>query len=343
VLGGGNALGAYHAGAYAEIAARGLAPSRIVGASIGAVTGAILAGNAPEDRIPKLEEFWAQAAIHTGRAPTEIMRLRQVYNGVHSALAMLVGRPNIFRHRFPGLWSVLPWMPNDVALYDLGPLRETLVRLVDFDRLNRAAPRLTIVAVDLESGEEVVFDTARDRIGPDHVLASAAIPPAFPPVEVGGRLLCDPGYTNNVPIDLALADPPARDLLCIAVELFSLKAPRPRSLDAVLERTHDLIFASSTRRTVAALERDYALRARLAPDGPRATLLHLAYGKADEVSAKTLDFSPSSIRDRWAAGRRDMAAGLARLDAAGEGEGLFTYLPAVAESGRAEVPAVRAS
>ncbi|ACA17003.1 Patatin [Methylobacterium sp. 4-46] len=327
VLGGGNALGAYLAGICEHLIAEEIRPRRIVGASIGAVTGALLVGNPPEARLDRLREFWAEAAVHSLREPTGATKLRQTYNGLHSALAALAGRPSLFRQRFPGLWSALPWMPNDVALYDLAPLRATLTRLVDFDRLNRGDTRLTVTAVDVETGDEVRFDTADGGIGPDHILASASIIPAFPPVEIAGRLYCDAGYTNNVPLDLVLADPPERDLLCIAAELFSLRAPRPRSLDAVLERAHDLIFASATRRSVAALRRDYALHARLEPDGARATLLHLAYqGGPDEVSAKTLDFSPSSIRDRWAAGRRDIRRGLERLREAAPGPDRLTYL-----------------
>jgi NTE family protein len=329
VLGGGNALGAYLGGACETLFDRGFAPSRIVGASIGAVTGAILAGNRPEERLAKVRAFWDEAVMHTTRASHLPLRLRQTYNGLHSVLALAAGRPTIFRHRFPGLWSVLPWMPNDVALYDLAPLRETILRLVNFERLNRADPPLAVCCVDIETGEEVVFDSARGPLAPEHLLASASITPAFPPVEIDGRLLCDPGYTNNLPLDLVLAEPPPQDRLCVAVELFGLRAPRPRSLDAVLERTHDLVFASATRRTIAALERTYALHARLDPQGARATLLHVAYEtQADEVAGKTLDFSPASIRDRWAAGARDMAQGLARLDEAGPPDGRFRYLPA---------------
>src|SRR3982751_6493617 len=150
-------------------------------------------------------------------------------------------------------------MPNDVALYDQTPLRRTLERLVDFDRLNRAEVRFTAVCVDIETGDEVSFDNTRDTIRPEHILASAAIPPAFPPVEIDGRALCDAGYTNNLPLDVPLGDQADRDLLCLAVELCSLRAPRPASLDAVAERAHDLIFASSTRRTIEGLKREYAL------------------------------------------------------------------------------------
>jgi NTE family protein len=226
----------------------------------------------------------------------------------------MYARPSIFRHRLPGPWSMLPGMPNDVALYDHGPLRRTLERLVDFDRLNAGEVRFSVATVDIETGEEVVFDNKRDTVRPEHILARAAIPPAFPPVEIDGRMLCDPGVTNNVPVDIPLREHADRDLVCFAVELFSLRTPRPASLDAVVERAHDLVFASSTRRTIEALEREYAFREWLEPQGPRVRLVHLAYQAAShELSAKTFDYSPSSIRDRWAAGERDMASGLALL------------------------------
>jgi len=317
VLGGGNALGSYLAGAYEHLHHQDIEPRWIVGASIGAIMAAIIVGNAREDRLARLGEFWAEAMIHTpgtlGRGST----LRQAYNEAHTALTMMLGRPGLFHHRYPGLWSMLPWMPDDIALYDHTPLRRTLERLIDFDRLNRRDIRLTVGCIDLESGEEVFFDTARDRIGPEHLLASSAITPVFPPVEIGGRLLCDPGYANNMPVDALLADPPDEDLLCIAVELFSLVAPRPASLDSIVERTKDLIFASPSRRTMKALQREYALHEKLQPDGPSVTLLHMAYhAGSDERAGKAFDYSPSSVRDRWAARQRDMESALALLSSA---------------------------
>jgi NTE family protein len=348
VLGGGNALGAYLAGAYETLHERGVRPERIVGASIGAVTGAILAGNPPERRLERLREFWAGAALHTFGAPAPAgLRGRQAYNGAHAALAAALGRPAIFGHRYPGLLSVLPGMPGDVALYDHAPLRRTLERLVNFDRLNRAdAVRLTLATTDLETGGDVYFDNTRDGIGPEHVLASAAIAPLFPPVEIGGRLLCDPGYANNLPLDPVFDPAPDRDLTCVAVDLFGLRSPRPASLDAVLERAQDIVFASAGRRRVEGLRREYGLLERFEPDGPRVRLVHLAYQAADhELAAKSLDYSPSSLRDRWAAGSRDMAAGLALLGG-GVPEGRrFEYLAvdpgepgAAAEAGAAAGP-----
>jgi NTE family protein len=162
VLGGGNALGAYLAGACETLHEAGVRPDRIVGASIGAVTGAILAGNPPGRRLERLREFWAEAALRTRKAASGHAGLRRAYNGSHVALTAALGRPGLFGHRFPGLWSVLPGMPGDVALYDHAPLRRTLERLVDFDRLNRADEvRLTVACTDLETGDDVYFDNAR--------------------------------------------------------------------------------------------------------------------------------------------------------------------------------------
>ncbi|MDV2984402.1 UNVERIFIED_CONTAM: patatin-like phospholipase family protein [Methylobacteriaceae bacterium AG10] len=326
VLGGGNALGAYHSGAFEVLQARGIRPDRVVGASMGAITGAIIAGNAPEDRIDRLHRFWNEATLQTGLTGTDLLKPRQYYNALHALLTLVWGRPNIFTHRYPGLWSALPWVPNDVALFDHRPLLGTLSRLVDFERLNRAEIRLTVACIDVATGEEVYFDNTRERLGPEHILASAALLPAFPPVEVGGRMLCDAGYTNNLPLDPLFEPEPTRDLLCIALDLFSLRADPPRSLDAVLERANDLIFASAARRAVAGLARSYALRERLDPDGPVATLLHLVHrAGADQLASKSFDFSPSSIRDRWQAGARDMERGLDRLAALPPAQGRFRY------------------
>ena len=185
---------------------------------------------------------------------------------------------------------------------------------------------MTIACIDIETGDEVYFDNCSTAIRPEHILASAAILPVFPPVEVDGRLLGDPGYTINLPLDPIFHTEPDHDLLCIALDLFSLRAPRPASLDAALERANDLIFASAPRRAIAGLKREYALRQELRPDGPAVTLLHLAYqAGADQLAAKSMDFSPSSVRDRWAAGRRDLAAGLAAVEER-DSDDRFTYI-----------------
>ncbi|GJD82351.1 patatin-like phospholipase family protein [Methylobacterium haplocladii] len=326
VLSGGNALGAYHAGAFEVLQAHDIRPDWVVGASMGAVMAAIIVGNAPEHRLPRLRQFWDEATQHTGLPRPDLLKPRQYYNALHALLTITWGRPGIFQQRLPGLWSALPGMPNDIALFDHAPLLRTLNRLVDFDRLNESDTRLTVACVDVETGEEVSVDNRQQRIRPEHILASAAILPAFPPVEVDGRLLADIGYTNNLPLDPLFAVEPERDLLCIALDLFGLQAPRPASLDAVLERANDLIFASAARRAIAGLTREYALRDKLDPAGPVVTLVHLTYqAGADQLAAKSFDFSASSIRDRWEAGGRDMTRAADWLTAPEHDGGRFVY------------------
>jgi NTE family protein len=250
-------------------------------------------------------------------------KLRQYYNGWHAAFSALAGRPTIFKHRWPGLWSALPGSPDDVAIFDHDPLRATLCRLVDFERVNTSGIRLSVGCVDLASGEEVFFDTRRDRISADHLMASTAITPLFEPVEIDGRALCDAGYVNNTPVDVAFAEPPTCSTLCIVIEPFCLAAPLPKSLDAALERSQDLMFASPTRKSIEALQREYALRARHGEPAPPIVILHVAYRSGpDELAVKALDFSPASIRDRWEAGNRDAHAAIERLAQANVEPGL---------------------
>jgi predicted acylesterase/phospholipase RssA len=175
VLSGGNALGAYLAGAYEHLHNQDVRPDWIVGTSIGAVTGAILAGNAPEERLAKLNEFWTGAMVHTLEARTVTSEGRQVYNGLHTALTLMFGRPSIFRDRLLGLWSLLPWVPNDIALYDQTPLRRTLERLVDFDRLNRAEVRFTLCAWTSRRARRFTSTTRATRSG---LSTSWRVPPS---------------------------------------------------------------------------------------------------------------------------------------------------------------------
>jgi NTE family protein len=332
-LGGGNAIGAYHLGICEELYGQGIEPGWIVGASIGAVTGAILSGNLPERRLERLHQFWEAAAQPDKLVPApRTKQARVVYNALHAATGLMLGRSSVFRLRYPGLWSLLPWLPNDVSLYDHSPLRRTIEELVDFDLLNRAEVRLSILAIDSETGEEVWFDNRQGRIGPEHLLASSAIAPLYPPVEIDGRLLCDPGYVNNLPFDHVFIEPPSRDLLCFAVELFSLGHGRPGSLGAVIARAQDISFASHARRSVDALRREYALRRQIDPNSSSITLAHLAYRGFDhEIAAKSFDYSPASIHDRAAAGRRDMAQALAELAARAPSNEPFVYLPRAPE------------
>ena len=334
---GGNALGAYAAGAYEALHQRGYLPDLISGASIGAVTGGIIAGNAPEQRLLKLREFWRQATLGSafGGAPAT-GKPREVYNLLHALQTLMMGRPGLFTPRLPGLISVLPGMPPDVALFDSKPLVATLQRVIDFDLLNAAAVPLVIGTVDMQNGEPVFFDTRREKIEPVHFLATTAFTPGFPPVDIGGRLLGDPGLISNLPIDAVMDPPPADDILCFAVDLFDAKGTRPYSLDTGLERAQDIVFSTQALRTIDARAREHRLRHMIhelsgripADDMVGRTADIAAAGRANEIamvlvayrapahemSAKTVDFSRASIEERWSVGLGDMNAALDRLE-----------------------------
>jgi NTE family protein len=336
-LAGGNALGAYAAGTYEALHKRGYLPDLVSGASIGAVTGGIIAGNPPEDRIGKLREFWRQAAVGSafGLAPAS-GKPREIYNLAHSLQTLALGRPGLFTPRVPGLLSILPGMPPDTALFDSKPLTATLERVIDFDLLNSAAVPLRIGTVDIENGEPVMFDTRRVAVEPRHFLATTAFTPGFPPVEIDGRCLADPGLISNLPLDAVLDPPPRDDLLCFAVDLFDAHGARPYSLDTGLERAQDIVFSTQALRTLDARSREHRLRHMLGEAADymtperreqaaallaearfnTITVVFVAYrARAHELAAKTVDFSRASLDERWTAGFSDMDAALDMLEA----------------------------
>ena len=343
-LSGGNALGAYAAGAYEALHEAGVALDIVSGASIGAITGALIAGNPPKQRCEKLRAFWQQAASFSAFGPAPGSgRPRDLYNKMHAMQTVLAGRPGLFVPRATGFLSMLPGTPPDLGLFDARPMAATLERLVDFDYLNEAHLPLVIGAVDLETGEAVYFDTREQAITPQHLLASAAFIPGFPPVEIDGRLLGDPGILCNMPLDPLLAAPPPGDQLCIAVDLFDARGARPNSLDSCLERAQDIAFATQSLRTIEAYRREHRLRAMLdrvdkhpgsgasadpaladpaiadiareARAGQIDVVLMAYRPPAHETGAKTIDFSRASIGERWARGRADMSTALEALQA----------------------------
>lgn len=321
VMSGGSALGSYQAGAYAALHERGIEPDWIAGASAGAINGAIICGSAVEHRSARLEAFW-QPAPRDQRKPADAWSpLQETARRTLAAAATLAsGRAGVFAPHLPfaTYWDRF-FGRERASLYDATPLSETLERLVDFDRLNAGSPRLQVTAVDVRSGDDVVFDTAHDRITSGHIRASSALMPAFPPVEVAGRLLADAGFSANLPIDTVLGNPPTGPLLCIALDLLPQEAPDPATFGEMTSRVQDLIFASQSRRALAAWQAIYDERvAKASGDGetPSITVLRLAYAdQSNEVSGKAFDFSPLSARGRWDAGYKDMADALTLMNA----------------------------
>jgi NTE family protein len=288
----------------------------VVGTSAGAINGALIAGNAPEQRMAQLTDFWQPTVSTSDLAwwPSTNETLRRT-TAVMATMAG--GRPGVFGAIGPlGSW----WDPDPLAaapsLFDSKPLAATLRRMVDFERLNGGVPRFTAGAVDLESGEDVLFDTAEQAITAEHIRASAALLPTFPPVEIDGRIIVDGGLSANLPLDPVLGTPAPEPTLCIAVDLLPLAAGRPQTLGEAIGRAQDIMFAAQSRRTIERWRVAYQADAALAPSAM--TLVRLAYAdQTREVAGKGMDFSPESVRHRWQSGYRDAQAMLARV-ASGE-------------------------
>ncbi len=314
VLSGGNALGAYQAGAFQALYEHGLQPDWVAGTSAGAINAAMICGNLPEQRLTSLQALWTPAT--EAEADTAFKVMDEARRTIASLCTATAGRADLFVPRnLLGPW----WNPfgnqEPASLYDSSPMRSTFERLIDFDLLNQGAPRLSVTAVDIESGEDVVFDTDSHRIGPDHLRASSALLPAFSPVEIDGRLLVDGGISANLPLDVVLGRESDHPLLCIAVDLLPLRGPRPSSLGESIIRMQDLMFAAQTRRTIAAWQ---ALFDERTLHGATASvnILLLAYSDHKrEVSGKAFDFSPESARLRWQAGYHDLHRALGALEA----------------------------
>lgn len=298
VLGGGNALGAFHAGVFQAMDEADLLPDWVVGASIGAINGAIIAGTSPGGRLDALRSFWAPAGGSAASVSRRLAAFETIRRTAAVGLTLMAGKPGIFG---PPLSSLAPWTDERPSVFETNQLAATLDRIVDFDRLNGGDCRYTATAVDLETGDDVVFDSREQRIETCHIRASAALPVAFPPVEIDGRLLVDAGLSANLPLDPVLANP-ARPTFCLAVDLLPLGGQAlPRTLGEAASRMQDLIFAAQSRRTI---ERWQAAHA---DSGASVSLVRVAYSaQADEVAGKAMDFSPVTVEQRWAAG---LAAG----------------------------------
>jgi NTE family protein len=318
VLSGGIALGAYQGGAYAALHhRRDLWPAYIAGSSVGAVNGAIIAGTPPAERVQALAEFWRgtgsdrwwPCARWAGAAPAPF---RQAYRWLLALQTRLLGCPGVMR---PRTFEIL--LGSTLTLYDLSPLRARLVRIIDFERINRGEVHLSIMTTDVETGQPVTFDTSRgDAIGPDHLIASCGLVPEFPAVEIAGRLLGDGGFAANVPLEAALErmTEPERDVLCIAIDLFAPAGKRPATLTQAASRSLDLLFGNQTDRALRALARAEHLDgggARRRP--PRVVPVRYRLRPDEPGPHRLFDFSMAALSERWAAGHTDMVEAMASL------------------------------
>lgn len=343
VLQGGGALGSYQAGVYEALERHALTPDWVAGVSIGAINAALIAGNPPERRLERLQTFWEQASsgLPTALVPA-LDGFRNASSKLGAAWALAFGAPGFFTPRFPNPFFALPGTPAALSFYDSGPLQATLERLVDFKLLNSGAVRLSVGAVNVLTGNLTVFDNTvgptKSRIGPEHIMASGALPPGLPPVLVDGESYWDGGLVSNTPLQFVLDAEEADDLLIFQVDLFSARGPMPRTLAEADEREKDIRYSSRTRLNTDAQLRIHktkvALRALLDAlpaelgGGEEATFLRdiarenavsvvqLIYRKrAFEGGSKDYEFSRQTMLDHWSSGVADVGDCVRRLDA----------------------------
>lgn len=330
VLQGGGALGAYQAGAYEELAAADLRLDWIAGISIGAINGAIIAGNPAEKRVANLNEFWETISSQYVAPPLIPGTLgRKIYNEASATLAVAFGVRGLFQPRIPPHFQFSNGTPEAVSLYDSEPLKKTLLRLVDFDLLNAGDIRFSVGAVNIRSGNFVYFDSRECEIGPDHIMASAALPPGLPPIEIDGELYWDGGLVSNTPLQHVLESEPREDMLVFQIDLFSAYGPAPSSVSDALEREKDIRNSSRTRHNTDMFMQHQTLRRLVRraldrlPDDVKSdeefaqlqalscdaavTIVHLVHRRKNyETQSKGHEFSRISVIEHWQAGRDDV-------------------------------------
>lgn len=333
VFQGGGALGAYQAGVYEALHDAGVEPDWIVGTSIGAINAALIAGSTQETRLKKLAEFWRR--VEQGNLMGMPMP-DWIGQNIRNAMTITSGLPAFFRPRpFAFLSPLMGLGAEQAAYYSLDPLRELLNELVDFDRINHGPTRLSVGAAKVQSAEMVYFDSDRETLTVDHILASGALPPAFPAVRINGELYWDGGILSNTPVEIVFDDEPRRSGTVFTVHLWNPHGPEPDSIWQVLNRQKDLQYSSRAAQNIKRQRQLHRLRhvvteiAKLVPDTAASasrlaelrgygcdTRMHvirlLAPSLDSEDHSKDIDFSPNGIKLRREAGYRHTAETLAQ-------------------------------
>ena len=329
VLQGGGALGAYQAGVYEEIARFPREPTWVAGVSIGAINAALIVGNARNKRVERLREFWdIVSSKSAGIAPWWDAQ-RTAFHQFNALMAASTGVAGFYEPRIPPAPFQPRGTPAAISFYDTAPLRRTLETLVDFDLINTGTVRLSVGAVNVLTGNSVYFDNRRQVIGPEHIMASGALPPAFAPVIIDGEPYWDGGIVSNTPLQYVLDNRDMAKVLIAQVDVFSARGPVPVDIASVLSRQKDIIYSSRTRyntdklaeiqrnkRTILGLIAKLPPKLRNSPDvkGLEASsqtahidIVHLIYRKNRfELESKDYEFSRDTVREHWAAGKRDM-------------------------------------
>ena len=390
LLQGGGALGAYQGGVYQGLAEADVHPDWVAGISIGAINSALIAGNAPELRVEKLRTFWEQVAskplwggssvaspaseagsqadidpywkilvarslsLWAGTDPALAPRgnfARSLANQAGAGVAATLGAPGMFAPRIPSPWLQPAGTVDATSYYDTAALRATLERFVDFDRINAGPTRFSVGAVNVTTGNFVYFDNATHVIGPEHVMASGALPPGFPAIEIEGEHYWDGGLVSNTPLQWVLESEARQDTLAFQVDLWSARGDLPASMAEVATRQKEIQYSSRTRANSDQFKQGQRNRNLLADFLAKApaelkaspeyallsnaaerkvyNLIQLIYrSKGYEGGSKDYDFSWQSMEDHWRAGYHDTIRTLRHpevLERPKSADGVFTF------------------
>ena len=338
VLQGGGALGAYQAGVFDVLSGSAYAPDWIAGVSIGAINAALIAGNPPALRVQRLREFWERVSSGVVLPAPPVLPWRTGFNWFSSQMSMAQGVAGFYQPRPLFDFMAPPGRSSALGVYDTAPLRETLLELVDFDLINRQPLRLSVGAVDVRTGNSVYFDNTQLTITAEHIMASGALPPGFPPVHIDGEDYWDGGIVSNTPLQYVLDEHPRSErLVVLQVDLFSAKGPTPHTLGDVAQRQKDITYSSRTRMNTDAASANVNLQQALSDlmgklppklrDDPSVKALrthmqcepidivHLIYrNQQHELESKDYEFSRNAVGAHWQAGVQDMQATLEHPD-----------------------------
>jgi NTE family protein len=311
-----------------------------------------------ESRVDQLREFWTHVTSdgpwpwpYPARLGARGEAARNLFNQFSAGLALASGAKGFFSAR-----PVPPWLQpagtlEATSFYNTADLKPTLERLIDFDRLNSGATRLSIGAVNVGTGNFVYFDSATHTIRPEHVMASGALPPAFPATEIEGEYYWDGGLVSNTPLQWVVDQQPRRDTLAFQVDLWSARGEFPRNMLEVMTREKEIRYSSRTRAGTDQFKHVQSLRRAVAglleklPDdlknSPEAKLLRTAadrkvynvvqliYRARDyEGHSKDYEFSRVSMEEHWRAGYHDARRTLRHrevLERPTNHEGVFTF------------------
>ena len=347
LLQGGGALGAYQGGVYQGLAEAGLHPDWVAGISIGAINSALIAGNPPEGRVEKLRGFWDAITVNpiwalvagdrtaadafanwAGPFAPQGDLARGWANRLNAGVAAVMGAPSMFAPRVVSPWLQRAGTVAATSYYDTSILKATLERFVDFDRINAGVTRFSVGAVNVTTGNFVYFDNTTHTIAPEHVMASGALPPGFPAVEIEGEYYWDGGLVSNTPLQWVLESDLRQDTLAFQVDLWSARGDLPRTIAQVATRQKEIQYSSRTRANSDQFKRSQKVRNALSdllsklpeefrdmpeyqalrPEADRKVynLIQLIYrSKNYEGDFKDYEFSKQSREDHWRAGYND--------------------------------------